>query len=65
MDANTIAPILEGAMRLALQFAEAYPKIRAGLSTDDRATFDDLFAQMTARSNAVADTLRNTPDDAE
>ncbi len=63
MDPTSIAQLLSLAMRLAIEGAALYPALREVLTGDDREKLDALYAEMKAKSDAVADRLRATPDD--
>lgn len=58
----SIELILAG-IKFATSLMNQLPKIREAATTEDKARLDELYVEFQAASNAVADTLRNTPDD--
>ena len=63
MDTLTIIGLLKTAFDLADKVAAVYPELRSALSTEDQATLDEAYADITAKSKAITAKLAAEPDD--
>lgn len=65
MDPTQIAPLVVSILTAAVDAKRLWTDTRDAATSSDRGQVEALLAELSAESNSAADTLRNTPDDAE